>query len=92
MKKFGVDKPIEYIVINTWKYHYETLCVATFVSKKLKCHVFCLIFSHFSPTKSENGRAKQALPREEGWHQWEGGGVGERWQEDEAGAKKCVHM
>jgi hypothetical protein len=64
--------------MNTWKYHIESLYVATFVSNKLKCHVFCFIFSLFSPTNSENRRAEQALLLEEGWHQCEKGGVGER--------------
>jgi hypothetical protein len=47
------------------------------ISNKLKCHIFCFIFSS---KKSDNRRAEQVLPgagrggggRGESWHQWEG--------------------
>jgi hypothetical protein len=48
---------------------------ATFLSNNLKCHVFHFLFSS---TKLENRRIEEVLHREEGWHQWEGGGVGEK--------------
>jgi hypothetical protein len=44
---------------------------------KLKCHIFHFIFSPFSPTKLENRRVEQVLPKREDWHQWEGENVGE---------------
>jgi hypothetical protein len=37
-----------------WNYHKETPCVTSFISNKLKCHVFCFTFSLFSSIKSEN--------------------------------------
>jgi hypothetical protein len=43
---------------------------------KLKYYVFHFLF--FFPTKAENRRMEQVLPRGEGWHPWEGGGVGDR--------------
>jgi hypothetical protein len=42
------------------------------MSNKLKCHVF--LFSLFFFYKSENRMVEQVLPREDYWHQWEGGG------------------
>jgi hypothetical protein len=54
----------------------NSLC--SYLYLKLKCHVFSFIFSLFSPTKSEHRRTEQVLPRREGWHRWEGKGVGER--------------
>jgi hypothetical protein len=40
MKKNRGDEPIGVINIYTWKYHKETPCIATFISKKEKCHFF----------------------------------------------------
>jgi hypothetical protein len=39
----------------------------------------CFSSSLFSSEKSENRRTEQVLPRWEGWHQWEWGGIRERW-------------
>jgi hypothetical protein len=39
----------------------NSLC--SYLYLKLKCHVFHLIFSLFSPTKSENRKEEQVLPR-----------------------------
>jgi hypothetical protein len=36
------------------------------------------MFFFFSSAKLENRRVEKVLLREEGWHQWEGGGGGER--------------
>jgi hypothetical protein len=63
----------------------NSLCC--YLSFKLKCHVFHFLFSLFSPTKLEIRRAQGG----EGWHQCEGDD-GERGEEDECGAIKCVHM
>jgi hypothetical protein len=62
--------------IHTWKCHNETPCVPTFISNKLKCHVFHFIFSLFSSAKLQSKRNKSYAWG--GWHQWEGGGVGEK--------------
>jgi hypothetical protein len=43
----------------------------------MSCFSFYL-FLLFFPTKSENKRAEEVLPRGEGWSQWEEGGVGEQ--------------
>jgi hypothetical protein len=48
-------------------------------------------FSLFFSAKSENRRVEQVLPRWEGWHQWKGGGGGERREEGEYGAN-CVYI
>jgi hypothetical protein len=65
MKKIR-DGPIGAVIhIHTWKYHKETPCVATCISNKLKCHVFCFIFSLFSP-KLESRKAEQVLLGEKG--------------------------
>jgi hypothetical protein len=56
----------------------QGISLCSYLYLKLKCHVFCFVFSLFSSTKLENRRLEQVLPRGEGWHQWEGGGVGER--------------
>jgi hypothetical protein len=58
----------------------------------LKCHVFHFSFLSFLFFLLQNQRAEQVLPSGEGWHQLEGGGVGERGYKGEYGAKKCVHM
>jgi hypothetical protein len=54
----------------------NSLC--SYVYLKLKCYGFCFIYSLFSPTKLENRRVEQVLPKGEGWHQWEGEGVREK--------------
>jgi hypothetical protein len=36
----------------------------------------CFSFYLFSSAKSENRRVEKALPRGEGWHQWEGKEMG----------------
>jgi hypothetical protein len=69
MKKIKGDKPIGVK---------EIPCVATFISNKLKCHVFHFLFSLLSSTQLENRRVEQVLPRREGWYQWDGGGGWER--------------
>jgi hypothetical protein len=78
MKKIRGGKPIGVIIHIYIDYHKETPCIATFISNKLKCHVFHFIFYLFSSTKLENRRVKQVLPRREGWRQWEGRGDEER--------------
>jgi hypothetical protein len=50
--------------------------------QKFHTQIKCLFFSF---TKSENRRVEQVLPGGN-WHQWEGGGVGERMWEDEYSA------
>jgi hypothetical protein len=50
----------------------------TFISNKLKCHLFHFVLSLFSSTKSENRRAEKVLPSGEGWLQWKRGGDAER--------------
>jgi hypothetical protein len=73
MKKFRADnKPIR-VLIHTclWKYHKEAPCLYLEQAK-----MSCFSFSLFSSTKLDK-RAEQVLPREEGWHQWEGRGNGE---------------
>jgi hypothetical protein len=68
----------------------NSLC--SYLYFKLKCHVFHFIFSPFPCRKSENRRVEKVLPRGEGWHKWEGGGVGDRVLEEEYRSIKCVHM
>jgi hypothetical protein len=48
------------------------------------------IFSLFSPTKLENMRAEQVLPRGEGWYQWEGRGDMERGRRVNIVQKICT--
>jgi hypothetical protein len=52
----------------------------------------CNLFS-FSPTKLENRRVEQVLPRGEGWYQWEGR-VEVLVKEDRRVniVQKCVHI
>jgi hypothetical protein len=47
---------------------------------------FILSFVFFSPVKSGKRRVEQVLPKWEGWHQREEGGVGKRVWEGEYGA------
>jgi hypothetical protein len=81
---------IYYIYIFIWKYHKETPCEATFISNKLKCHVFS--FSLFSSTKSENQREGGTDPA------WGRAGTSEMGEEAGKGGRrvntvqKCVHM
>jgi hypothetical protein len=56
----------------------ETSSAATFISNKLKYHVFLLIFSLFSSIKLENKMAEQVLPREGGLAPVGGGGDGKK--------------
>jgi hypothetical protein len=53
---------------------------------KMSCFSFYLFF-FFPSTKLANRRAEQVLPCGVGWHQWEGGGDGERVKEGEYGAR-----
>jgi hypothetical protein len=46
--------------------------ICSYLYLKLKFHVFYFLFSLFSPTKPDNGKTEQVLPRGEGWHQEEG--------------------
>jgi hypothetical protein len=60
---------------------------------KLKCHgFFCFIFSLFFSYKIENRRVEQDLAREEGWHQWERGSVGEWGRRVNTVQKLCTHV
>jgi hypothetical protein len=61
-----------------WKYHKETPCVATFISKKLKCHVSHFIVCLFLFYKTEEQEGGTCPPSGEGWHQWERRSVRER--------------
>jgi hypothetical protein len=58
MKNIGVDKTPG-VIISQGNSLYDYLYL------KPKCHVFCFIFSLFSPTKSGNRMAEQFLPRGE---------------------------
>jgi hypothetical protein len=83
MKKNRGDKPSGvkihlYMEISRWN------SLHSYFYLKLKHNVFILIFSHFSPTKSEN--------RSEGWHQWEGVGIGERGRRAKTVQKMCKHI
>jgi hypothetical protein len=49
-------------------------------------------FFIFSPTKSENRRVEQTLPRGEGWHWWEGGGAGQGSSRVNTCNKMCTHI
>jgi hypothetical protein len=62
MKKIGGDKPIGVVIHTCIEIAQGNSLVATFISNKLKCHVFHFIFSLFSSTKSENRMAEQVLP------------------------------
>jgi hypothetical protein len=51
------------------------------ITRKLsvsQAKMLCFSFYVFSPTKLGKRRAEQVLLRAEGWHQWEGGGDGEK--------------
>jgi hypothetical protein len=75
MKKIEEINQLRLQYICTWKYHTECPCVATFISNKLKCHIFLFLFFLLQNWRTRGGTA---LPTGEGWHQWEGGGDGER--------------
>jgi hypothetical protein len=51
----------------------------------------CFSFSLFSPIKSENRKPEQVLPREEGWHKWQGQVLG-KGVGGEHSAIECVHV
>jgi hypothetical protein len=53
-------------------FHKETPFIASFISNKQICHVSLFVFFLFYR------RAEQVLPMGKDWHQWEGGGGGER--------------
>jgi hypothetical protein len=91
MKKIRGAKPIG-VMIHTYKEISQGNSLFSYLYHKPKCHVFCFICSLFSPTKSENRREEQVLPRGKGWHQWERGHFGKRGLEGEHSAIKCLHM
>jgi hypothetical protein len=64
MKKVGEDKPIGLIIIHIYMEISQgnSPCVDTFISNKLKCHVFHFIFSLFPSIKLENRRANKSCP------------------------------
>jgi hypothetical protein len=84
MKKITVHKPIGVIIQIYKKTH--------FVSNKLKCHVCLFIFSLSSSTKLNNRRMEHVLPGGEDWHQWEGGGDGERCRRVNMVQKMSTHL
>jgi hypothetical protein len=78
MKKIRGDKPIG-VIIQTYLEISQENSLCSYLYLKLKCHVSHFIFS---PTKLENRRADQVLPREGGlkpvgeekfWGKWVGG-------------------
>jgi hypothetical protein len=78
MKKIRGDKPTGVIMHIHMENHKETPYSYLYLNK-LKCHFFFVLsFLFLSSKKSKDRRAEQVLPGEEDWHQWEGGGMGER--------------
>jgi hypothetical protein len=73
MKKIKGDKPVG-VIIYTYMEISQGNSLCSFLYLKIKCHVFCFIFS---PTKSEQEGGTNPT-QWGGWHQWEVGGVGER--------------
>jgi hypothetical protein len=65
MKKIRGDKPIWAIIHTYMEIPQGNSQCSSFISHKLKCPVLHFIFSLFSPTKSENKRAEQVLPKGE---------------------------
>jgi hypothetical protein len=71
MKKIRGDKPIG----DTWKYNKETSYVATLSKAKMLCFSFSL-FSFFLLQNCRTGRQNKSCQGGEGWHKWDGRGVG----------------
>jgi hypothetical protein len=62
MRKIRGDKPTG-IIIYTYIEMSQGNSLYSDLYLKLKCHVFCFIFPLLSPTKLENMRVGQILPR-----------------------------
>jgi hypothetical protein len=91
MKKIRGDKPIG-VIIHTYIHGNITRKLPVYyLYLKLKCHVFLFYLFPFFSFKIRQQEDRTSLAQGEGWHQWEGGGVEER-SENEYGAIKCVHM
>jgi hypothetical protein len=75
----------------TWKYHKETPC-STFISNKLKCHVFVLSFSFFLLQNQRIEGQNKSCPGWRGWYQWDGGMVGKEGEGDYSAKNVYTYM
>jgi hypothetical protein len=91
MKEVKGDKSTR-VIIHIYMEISQGNSLCSYYYLELKRHAFYFIISLFSPTKSENRREEQVLPRGKGWHQWERGHFGKRGLEGEHSAIKCLHM